>query len=478
MQPVVTPEEMAAADAATIAAGTPQAVLMERAGRAVARATLRRLGGAYGRRTVVVCGKGSNGGDGLVSARALRRAGARVAVFRLADGVDREDAQREFDRADGFVDAMYGTGFHGELDGDAAWVASAFDRSGAPVIAVDIPSGVDGATGAVQGAAVQAALTVVFAAHKPAHCFEPGRSHCGTVELVDIGVDVGPRTVNLIESHDVARSLGRPKADAHKWNAAVMVVGGSAGMTGAPQLATRAALRAGAGMTWCYVPGKEAAARASGTEGISRALPATADGALALEAAKDVLDAVGRFGALVIGPGLGTADATVAAVHEIVRNVAVPVLVDADGLNALAQDSSPLEDRRRRGLATVLTPHGGEYKRLMGHPVGDDRLAAARALVDRTGAVVVLKGPGTVIAAPDGRIAINPTGGPELATAGTGDVLSGIVGAFIARGLEPFAAAAAAVFVHGRAADRVGPGMLASDLPDALPPTLATLGDG
>jgi hydroxyethylthiazole kinase-like uncharacterized protein yjeF len=473
--PVVTPEEMAAADAATIAAGTPQAVLMERAGRAVARATLRKLGGSYGRHVVVVCGKGNNGGDGLVAARALRRAGVRVAVFAVAAGLDRVDAQRAFDRADAFVDAMFGTGFRGVLDGDAAWAAEAFARAAAPVVAVDIPSGVEGGTGAVRGPAVRAATTVVFAARKPAHCFEPGRSHCGTVEVVDIGVDVGLRRVNVTTPDLVSGWLGRPRADTHKWNAAVMVVGGSAGMTGAPQLATRAALRAGAGMTWCYVPGDEAAARASGTEGISRALPATPAGALAAAAGVEVVDAVGRFGALVIGPGLGTADETVAAIDEIVRRAEVALVVDADGLNALARDGAPLEARREKGLHTVLTPHGGEYKRLMGAPVGDDRLAAARGLVAKTGAVVVLKGPGTVVAAPDGRVAVNPTGGPELATAGTGDVLSGIVGAFLARGLEPFEAATAAVFIHGLAADRLGAGMLASDLPGALPPTLATL---
>ncbi len=475
MQPVVTPEEMAGADAATIAAGTPQAVLMERAGRAVARATLRRLGGAYGRHVVVVCGQGNNGGDGLVAARALRRAGVRVAVVTVAEGFDPDDAQRAFDRADACIDAMYGTGFRGGLEGPAAWAVEAFHRAGVPVIAVDIPSGVEGATGAVRGPAVQAAVTVVFAARKPAHCFEPGRSHCGTVEVVDIGIDVGPRQVNVTTSEMVAGWLGRPRADVHKWNAAVLVVGGSAGMTGAPRLATRAALRAGAGMTWCYVPGAEAAARASGSEGISRALPATPDGALARAAGATVVDAVGRFGALVVGPGLGIADETVAAVGEIVRRAEVPLVVDADGLNALARDDAPLVARRAAGLPTVLTPHGGEYQRLMDQAVGDDRLGAARALVAKTGAVVVLKGPGTVVASPDGRVAVNPTGGPELATAGTGDVLSGIVAAFLARGLGPFEAATAAVYVHGLAADRLGAGMLASDLPGALPPTLATL---
>jgi NAD(P)H-hydrate epimerase len=234
-------------------------------------------------------------------------------------------------------------------------------------------------------------------------------------------------------------------------------------------------MRAGAGMTWLYVPGAEAAARASGTEGISRALPATETGALAEAAGAVVLDAAGRFGGLVVGPGLGTAAETVAAILEIVTGAEVPMIVDADGLNALAGNPGPLAARHAAGRSTVLTPHGGEYKRLMGVPVGDDRLEAARALVARSGAVVVLKGPGTVIAAPDGRIAVNPTGGPELATAGTGDVLSGIVGAFLAHGLEPFEAATAAAFVHGRAGDRLGAGMVASDLPAALPPTLASL---
>jgi NAD(P)H-hydrate epimerase len=257
-----------------------------------------------------------------------------------------------------------------------------------------------------------------------------------------------------------------------------MVVGGSRGMTGAPMLAGRAALRAGAGIVFCLLPGADAAVHASGSEVITRAVAAV-DGALAPEAVPDVLERSARFRAVAVGPGLGGDAPAARAVRALVDGLGVPLVLDADGLNALDGDLAPLAERAARGGATVLTPHDGEYRRLVGRPVGDDRIEAARELAGRSGSVVLLKGPTTVIAEPPnperrpGRIVLNATGTSLLASAGTGDVLTGVVAALVARGAPPFEAAAAAAWVHGRAAARVGPGLVAGDLVAALAPTLA-----
>jgi NAD(P)H-hydrate epimerase len=410
-----------------------------------------------------VCGKGNNGGDGLVAARVLLTWGVRVEVFELEDGVDRAACTRALARADCAVDAMYGTGFKGALAGDAEWVARELRGGGVPVVAVDIPSGIDGLTGDfdADGGAVQADCTVTFAALKPGLLFEPGAAHAGGVVVVDIGIDAGEPSAGLTEPLDVF--LARPMRDptAHKWQNAVMVVGGSDGMTGAPLMVSHAAMRTGAGIVWCCIPGNhDAAARAAGSEVITKDLAEITD----------ALHDVERFRALVVGPGLGGDDHVAAGVRELVSKAPVPLVLDADGLNALRGDLEPL---RARGGATIVTPHEGEYARLAGKPVGADRLAAARRLAERSGAVVLLKGPATVVADPGGRAAINSTGGPWLATAGTGDVLSGVVGGVLAGGADPFRAASAAAWIHGRAADHAGHvGLIASDLIAGIPPTL------
>jgi len=486
MEPVLTPEAMGRADKRTIDAGTPVTVLMERAGRAVAWEVRRVLSGCYGRRAFVACGKGNNGGDGLVTARALSRWGVQTHVIELAAGFDRRAAERELARADIAVDAMYGTGFRGALEGDAAWTADALAEWDGPVVAVDIPSGVDGLTGAVHGTAVQASSTVTFAACKPGLLFEPGRSHAGRVRVADIGIDLGsdgaePMRLGVLDDTDLGHVLRPRVPTAHKWTAAVMVVGGSDGMTGAPMFVSHAAMRAGAGIVWCGLPGDDAARRASGTEVITRALPATGDGALTSLAADAVLADISRFGALAVGPGLGRDPAVRQPVVSLIAEARVPLVLDADGLNALNGDLEPLRVRGTLGAPTVLTPHDGEYARLAGEPVGDDRIAAARRLAERAGAVVLLKGPGTVIAEPGdattARTVINPTGNAALATAGSGDVLTGVIAGFLARGLAPFDAAAAAAWVHGRAAERAAEdrgltGVVASDVLAALAPTV------
>jgi ADP-dependent NAD(P)H-hydrate dehydratase / NAD(P)H-hydrate epimerase len=470
--PVLTPAEMHEADRRTIAAGTPGELLMERAGRAVARAVREMCGGHYGRRVVVACGPGNNGGDGIVAARVLRGRGVRVEVFQLADGVERAAFTRASERADLAVDAMYGTGFRGALEGDAARVADALAHAG-PVLAVDIPSGVDGLTGAVEGAAVRATRTVTFAARKPGLLFEPGRSRAGLVVVADIGIDPGAPTIGIASADDVVRWLPPRAVEAHKWSVGgVMVVGGSGGMSGAPTMVSRAAMRAGAGIVWCGLPGRSAATGASGSEVITIALPATADDALDAAAALDVLKGLERFRALVLGPGLGGDDRTRTAVCRMVAEAPVPLVLDADGLNALQGDLGPLR-ARRGGLATVVTPHAGEYERLAGRPVGADRLEAARTLAESARCTVLLKGPGTVVAEPGGRVAVNPDDGPWLATAGAGDVLAGIAGALLARGAAAFEAAAAAAWVHSRAADLAGhTGLVAGDLIEAIPAAL------
>jgi NAD(P)H-hydrate epimerase len=475
---LVTPEAMGEADRRTIAAGTPVAVLMERAGRAVAWELRHRLGSVRGRRVVIVCGKGNNGGDGLVTASALRAWGARVAVFELVAGVDHTELVRELGRADAAVDAMYGTGFKGELRDDAAFVAEMFDAFAGPVVAVDIPSGIDGLTGEARGVAVRATSTVTFAARKPGLVFEPGRSHAGAVTVAEIGIDLGDAADHaVVLGEDDVRAVLAPRPPAaHKWQSGVYVVGGSRGMTGAPMFVSHAAMRAGAGIVWCGLPGDAAARSASGDEVITKALPATDDGVLTAVAADLVLGEVGRFRALAVGPGLGDDRAVHLAVRRIVAGAPVPLVLDADGLNALEGRLAVLQARE---APTVITPHEGEYRRLTGHAVGPDRLAAARELAAESGAVVLLKGPGTVVAAPDGATTVNPTGSAVLATAGSGDVLTGIVAGFLARGLPAFRAAAAAAWVHGAVADRyvadVGPGLVASDLIGGLPPTLAGL---
>lgn len=473
---------MAARDSAAIAGGVSQATLVDRAGGAVARGARRLLGGAYGRRVVIVCGTGNNGADGRVAGQRLAAWGARVDRFDAAD-FDRARLDRALGRAHLAIDAMFGTGFRGPLEGDAAFAAEALSAAPCPVLAVDIPSGVDGLTGAVRGPAVEAVATVCLAALKPGLVFFPGATRAGDVDVADIGiaVDSPPPALGLTEEADVTAWLPRRPPESHKWSVGgVYVVGGSQGMTGAVMLASRAALRAGAGIVVAGLPG-EAAARASGGEVITRALSATSSGVLDEDAAKDVLDGLDRFRALIVGPGLGRAPATVAAVRRLVAEAPIPLILDADGLNALDGDVSLLA---ARPAPTVVTPHAGEYGRLAGEPVGDDRVGAARRLAERSRAVVLLKGSRTVVADPAGRAAVNPTGGPWLATAGTGDVLSGLVGALAALGLPTFEAAVAGAWLHGRAADVWGlrhppprhhAGLVAGDLIDALPSVLAGL---
>jgi NAD(P)H-hydrate epimerase len=455
MLPVLTPEEMAAVDAA---APESSDVLIGRAAGAVARVALDLLGGAYGRRVVVVAGKGNNGNDGREAARRLRARGVRVTVVPAAEAPERLQA------CDLVIDAAYGTGFRGHY--------APPDPGGAPVLAVDIPSGVDGLTGQVggqgdDGAAVRADTTVTFAALKPGLLFPPGRELAGDVILADIGLDVSRATAGVVGASDLVAWLPPRAPDAHKWRAAVAIAAGSPGMTGAAHLAARAAQRAGAGMVRVASPGIDHDPGLP-TEAVGVAVPAAGwDEAF--------LSLLGRVHAAIVGPGLGLSAPTVTAVHHIVTSAAVPLVVDGDGLTALGDQAAAVLARRSHPV--VLTPHDGEFARLAGGPPGPDRIAAARRLASDLGATVLLKGPTTVVAEPGGRVALSTAGDARLATAGTGDVLSGIVGALLAQGLGPLEAAAGGAFLHGRAA-AAGParGLVASDVVAGLPGVLEALG--
>jgi hydroxyethylthiazole kinase-like uncharacterized protein yjeF len=449
MVPVVTPEEMAAIDAA---APEPVEVLIGRAGAAVAREALDLLGGTYGRRVTVVAGKGNNGNDGRDAARRLERRGVRVRVIPAAEAPDR------LPPSDLVIDAAYGTGFRGTYH--------APDPAGAPVLAVDIPSGVGGLTGEVSGEPAPAVRTVTFAALKPGLLFHPGRALAGEVAVADIGLDTSTARAHVVGAGDVAAWVPRRAAGAHKWKAAVVIAGGSPGMTGAAHLAAAAAFRAGAGMVRVASPGVEHDPGLP-TEAIAVPVPVAGwEGA--------VRDQLGRAGALIVGPGLGLSAPNEAAVGHVVADAEVPTLVDGDGLTALGERAAELLGRRSTTAPVVLTPHDGEFARLAGGPPGADRCAAARGLAARVGAVVLLKGPTTVVAEPGGRVLMSTAGDQRLATAGTGDVLSGTIGALLARGVGGFEAAAAGAWLHGTAAMQGPPdGLVASDLVDALPSALA-----
>jgi NAD(P)H-hydrate epimerase len=334
------------------------------------------------------------------------------------------------------------------------------------VLAVDIPSGIDGLTGEEHGRALDAVRTVTFAALKPGLVLEPGRSRAGSVVVADIGLDVGDPAVGLVERSDVAAWLPRRSPTTHKWSAAVLVIAGSPGMAGAGHLAASASQRAGAGMVRLGTPGV-AEDPARPTEAVGLDLPARGWAPAAAQLAA-------RFGSVVVGPGLGTAPETRAAVVELLRSTDQPCVVDGDGLTSLGADAATIVSARSG--ATVLTPHDGEHERLSGRPPGPDRFDAARRLASSTGAIVLLKGPTTIVAAPDGQVLVVANGDARLATAGTGDVLSGIIGALLARAVDPQRAAAAAAWLHAAAAG-IGDGLIASDLVDGLPSVLAELRD-
>ncbi len=446
MIPVSTPAEMAAIDAAALQTTDE---LIRRAGRAVARSAVALMGGTYGRRVTVVAGPGNNGADGHVAAQELRRRGVRVHV--VAPDI------AAIDGADLVIDAAFGTGLSRPYEAP---------RVGAtPVLAVDIPSGVDGLTGETLGRPLAAACTVTFAAAKPGLLLGAGAGLSGEIEVVDIGLDTSRLIAHLVVDADVHWWVPTRPDDAHKYRASTWVIAGSRGMTGAARLAAGAAQRAGAGYVRASTPGPGAGPEEP-IEAVGHPLPVEYWD-------RDVLYALDKMGSIVLGPGLGRSDATRAAVRSVVSGATIPIVIDGDGLAALGDRAERFTRSRR--AATIVTPHDGEFAALAGRAPGPDRMGDVAALAERLDAVVVSKGPTTVIAAPDGRVRFVTSGAKRLATAGTGDVLSGIVGAFVARRADPLEAAAAAAHVHGVAASLASPAMIASDLLDTLGPAMVRL---
>jgi NAD(P)H-hydrate epimerase len=449
LEPLYTAAEMRAAEERY--PNYPDSVpeLMERAGTAVAQEAMRAFPEAG--RFACVCGGGSNGGDGRVAARALREAGL------VADETD------DVEGYDVVVDALFGTGFHGEPRPDAAALIERMNAAGAPVVSVDLPSGVDASTGEIAGAAVEADLTVTFHASKVGLVLAPGRFHAGRVEVADIGLE-SRETEHRLATSAMLDLVPIRAPGATKYTAgAVVVVGGHPGMTGAVCLSGLAALRADAGYVTLAVPEESLPV----IEGL--ALEPVKVGWSGDDAVEVVLRAAERARAVAIGPGLGRGEGRRALVRELLERIDVPVVVDADGLFEL----EPVE----RSAPLVLTPHSGELARLLDKGsdwVDAHRLEAARTAAERFDAVVLLKGTDTIVAAPGKGVIVSDFGPPALATAGTGDVLTGVVASFLAKGVEPQLAAAAAAVAHGRAA-QLAPhraGLVASDLLGLLPAAL------
>jgi hydroxyethylthiazole kinase-like uncharacterized protein yjeF len=447
--PVVRIAEMQAVDAD---ASEPVDVLIDRAGAAVARAALDLLGGGYGRRVLVLAGPGNNGADGRVAAEKLRRRGVRVEVTEIAD------APAVLPEVDLIIDAALGTGVSRPHD--------APDAGAALVLAVDIPSGIHGDTGEALGAPMRADLTVTFAALKPGLLLGAGPAHTGAVGIADIGLDVSRAQIHLLDDASAAALVPRRDVAAHKWHRSVLVVAGSPGMTGAASMASEAAQRAGAGMVRLATPGG-----GHGADVPREVVTLDVDETGWADA---LVEDPGKVHAVAVGPGMGTSMATRHQIRTLISGLDAPVVVDGDGLTALGTDAASVLAGRDAG--TVLTPHDGEFTRLAGHAPGTDRIADVVELAARTGAVVLLKGPTTVVAAPDGPVRLVRAGDDRLATAGTGDVLTGIIVALLAGGLDPLDAAAVGAHVHGLAG-RSAPrhGTMATDVIDGIPHALAHL---
>ncbi|HEX4195215.1 MAG TPA: NAD(P)H-hydrate dehydratase [Stellaceae bacterium] len=478
---LLTPEEMGRADKAAVAGGASEIALMEAAGRAVADAVAARWSA---RPVTVLCGPGNNGGDGFVAARHLAMEGWPVRLALLGDrerltGPAAHHAARYRGAVEALspeviagasvvIDALFGAGLSRAIDGRARAVIEAVAESGIPVAAVDVPSGVDGATGAVRGVAPKADLTVTFFRKKPGHLLYPGRGLCGTTRLAQIGIpdsvlgDIAPgcfeNGLPLWLEH-----YPWPQPEDHKYRRGHAVVLGGAELTGAARLAARAAARAGAGLVTVAAPEKAWPVYASALTGIIvRPMLTPEDFATLIDDE--------RVRAMVVGPGAGaTPETRAAAVAALATRRAL--VLDADALTAFAQSTETLVAAIKG--PTVLTPHEGEFARLFSGE--GDRLSRARQAAKLAGAVIVLKGPDTVIAAPDGRAAINANAPPDLATGGTGDVLAGLIAGLLAQGLAPFEAACAGCWLHGEAAREFGPGLVADDLIDTLPPVLRRL---
>lgn len=495
--------------------GIDVATLMERAGAQAAEVARTLLRDRPGRRVVVLVGKGNNGGDGLVAARHLR-GDAQVRVILVApaselrgeparhlrtleelhvpvaeaQALSEEELDRQLREADLLVDAIFGTGFRGPARGTAARVIERANASGVPILAVDVPSGADAATGWAEPPTIRAVATVTMGLPKAGLVQYPAAAHAGRLYVADIGfppslVEEAAIPTLLVRSGWVSALVPPRPPDSHKGHfGRVMIVAGALGFAGAAVLAARGAIRAGAGLVTVAVPRSLAALPPTFLpEAMTRPLPETGAGTLSEEAADSMLEAVSGATAVAVGPGLTTHPEVVRLVRRVLPRIDRPVVVDADALNALAGEPESL--RAVPGPA-VITPHPGELARLMGTTVGEvqsDRLASARGAARTCETVVVLKGARTVVAAPDGRAAVVPTGNAAMATGGMGDVLTGALAALLAQRLPPFEAAACAAYLHGLAGDLVAAatgelGLLAREVADAIPHALRRIRSG
>lgn len=489
---LLTTSEMAEADRLTIAGGTPGAVLMEAAGRAVADRVCSVL---QGRQVVVVAGPGNNGGDGFVAARILAERGHDARVLMVGDrGRLKGDAAEAARRWTGptlpaapellgddvvVVDALFGAGLDRPVDGLPRAMIEAMNASGSTVVAVDLPSGINGTSGQLMGVAVKATHSVTFFRQKPGHVLLPGRLYCGDVSVADIGIadavldEIRP-SVRLNRPALWQNAFPVPRPEGHKYGRGhAVVVSGEGSKSGAARLAALGALRAGAGLVTLASPPDAVAINAAASLAVM---------------VREIVGAAGltefladrRHNAVVLGPGAGVGRPLREQVLAALKSEAAVVL-DADALTSFAESPEPLFSaiQRRVGRATILTPHSGEFVRLFSNIKSNSnvigKLEKARAAARLSGAIVLLKGADTVVAAPDGRAAIADNAPPSLATAGAGDVLSGMIAGLLAQHMAAFEAANAAVWLHGEAAAAFGPGLISEDLPDMLPHVLERL---
>jgi NAD(P)H-hydrate epimerase len=495
---------MRAVDERAIAAlGIPGSRLMDTAGTGAAELIAEAFAPIRGKRVVVLCGKGNNGGDGAVVARRLRASGARVhlwlfarradvtgdaaaALGRWRGGVEEITAEAgleplagALERADVVVDGLLGTGLTGPARGLMARGIDLVNAAGRAVVSLDLPSGLGADTGGLLGPTVRAARTATFGGYKRALLAHPGAGHAGQVSVIDIGVpqaeiERGIATF-LLEEGDVRAHFPPRPRDAHKGRYGhLLIVAGSVGKTGAAGLAGRAALRSGVGLCTIATPASQQPIVAGlGLEFMSEPLAETPGRSASPDARDRLLELLARADAMALGPGVSLDAGTQDLVRALVLEVSCPMVVDADALSALAGHLDVLD---RAAGPRLLTPHPGEMARMLGTTVAEveaDRIEVARAFAARHRAYLALKGAGTVIASPDGRVFINSTGNPGMASGGSGDVLTGMSGAFVARGLEPLAALQSACFLHGRAGDLAAAelgeeGLIAGDIVEAI----------
>ena len=497
--------------------GIAGVVLMENAARGATRVFLEHFEPPRNARVLFLCGRGNNGGDAYVMARYLHRKAFRVSVLVLSEwqkitgdaltnlkiiqrmGLDVKEAAGPeqwaacrglLENTDFIVDGILGTGLNSTVRGFYQQVIEDVNASPRPVMAIDIPSGLNADTGAVMGAAVRADVTATFGFPKLGQLLYPGAGLVGRLVRVDIGMpgeaaDRVPARYGLIEARDMGEALPVEAPDVHKGNRGhLLVIAGSTGKTGAAALASLAALRAGAGLVTLGIPRSlNPILESKLTEAMTHPLPETEAGTLSLEGEQEILQLLEGKSALVLGPGLSTHEDTARLVRRLVSHCPVPIVVDADGLNALAGDLSPLHSVRAQA---ILTPHPGEMARLTGlsnSEVQADRAGLASRFALDHGCHLVLKGARTIIAGPDGCIHVNPTGNPALASGGSGDVLTGLLGGFLARALPPEKAAMCGVYLHGLSADLLAQeagqaGILAGDLIEVIPSIMAALSAG